>query len=130
MDRPLDPFFLSLAASDHAKSLLVIYWVVAFFGAAGFVFFWFKAAVSFFRIFKDAWTQKRGIFWMNDPRNPYFRQYFSNVAKGMLVWMLAGWPIILLLTGLVSGRAIEEFLIVDETVGNAELSRQFRRLRA
>jgi len=54
---------------------------------------------------------------MNDPRNPFVQRLLAVLLKGFLVWLIAGWPLVLILTGLASADAFNILLGYDANPG-------------
>ncbi len=112
-DHPLDPFILSLADSLYANHIRIFFIICFFFAFVGFVYFWFSAIRIWFLGFRDALKNKRGIFWGNDFSNPFVQRFVKTIFKGFLVWLIAGWPLLFVLTGLASTDAFNTLLGYD-----------------
>ncbi len=110
MDHPLDPFVLSLAEGQQVNLIRLFSMICMVIGAVGFIYFWFVAVRIWVLNAHDALKNKRGFRWMNDLRNPFVQRFMKTVLKAFLVWLIAGWPLVFVLTGLVSTEAMNELL--------------------
>ena len=110
MGHPLDPLILSIAASQHIELIRLLIQFAFIVSVVGFLFFWFAALWIWIRGMIDAWKNKRGLFWGNNLQNPFVQRFLATLLKGFLVWLLAGWPLILILTGLASTEAFNTLL--------------------
>ncbi len=117
MNKPLDPYILALSNWEHVEYLRYLFFLMFFVGAIGFLFYWFLALKVWISGLRDAWKNKRGLFWMNDPRNPFVQRFLAVLLKGFFVWLIAGWPLMLMLTGLASAEAFNILLGYDAISG-------------
>jgi hypothetical protein len=107
MNKPLDPFILSLSEWEHVGILQYIFVVLILIGAIGFLVCWFSAAKTIILGSIDAWKNKRGWFWAYSPHNPFAKRFVEVFLKAWLFWLIAGWPIMLIPTGLASEDALD-----------------------
>lgn len=114
---PLDPFITSLANWEHVGYIRMAYKIMFGVGALAFIYFWFAAAGVIFSGVKDSWKRKRSLLALNDPENPTAKSFSKAVLKAMLVWLIAGWPLIFVITGLVSTDALNVLLGYDAMSG-------------
>ena len=117
MNRPLDPYFLELSHWEHVVYLRYLYFFMFALGAVGFVFYWFVALKAWVAIFKDAWENKRGLFWTSSLRNPLVRRFVVVMFKALLVHFIASWPLLLIMTGMVSADVFNVLLGYDAISG-------------
>ncbi len=110
MDHPLDPFVLSLSEGEQVNFIRLFFVIGMIIGAVGFIYFWFVAVRLWVLNVHDTWKNKRGFLWLNDFRNPFVQRFMKTVFKASLVWLIAGWPLVFVLTGLVSVEAMNELL--------------------
>jgi hypothetical protein len=102
MDRPLDDVIIAISDWQHVKYLLAAYLALFFIGVLVSLFYFFVAIKMWFSYVRDAWKNKRS--WSRDLRNSL--EFLKVMLKGSLVWLIAGWPLVLVMTGLASAEAL------------------------
>ena len=115
MNGLLDEFVFWLARMGLNKWLVVAYLPCIAITMIGFPYYWYKALRVWFRGTKIAggsknWRTYLGYTLGYDLRNPDLRRYYSYWIKGAAIWLVAGWPLLLVVTGLVSEEAANAFL--------------------
>ncbi|MEM7634723.1 MAG: hypothetical protein AAF299_09200 [Pseudomonadota bacterium] len=107
MNPILDEYIIALSAWEYVGYLRALYlflFVVAF---LGFLYYWILAVGVWTSAIKEAWPVRfRGLLWLSDPRNPRLQKFLSTMLKGVLVWLIAGWPLVLMMMGLASEEAL------------------------
>ena len=112
MEYPLDSFFISISDSILALPLSILYAATVFVSTAGFVYYWFKAVFAWFTFVKKVTADGsywKGTFGLSNPFHPEARPFLAAWFKGVLAWLIGGWPLVLFAFGLVSENAFQGF---------------------
>jgi len=113
MDRPLDEYLIALSTWEHVQFIRYGFIIAMFIGAIGFFYFWVVAVKVWFSGTRDAWKKQRGLksfFWSSDLRNPFMQRFLKVMLKAFLVWLIPGWPLVLILAQLASPEAFNIML--------------------
>ena len=102
MEQPLDDIIIEISKLQYVNYLRVSYLLFFSIGIIGFLFYCFVAIKLWFSYVRGAWKNKRD--WSSDLR--FSPKFFKYMLKGSPVWMLGGWPLLLLLTELASAEAL------------------------
>ena len=113
MDRPLDEYIIALSTWQHVEYIRMFFVGCMIIGVIGFFYFWLIAVKTWFSGMKDAWKNKRGLFWTKDLSNPFVQKFFGAMIKSFLVWLIPGWPLLLILLQLASAEAFNVLLGYD-----------------
>ena len=115
MSGSLDGFVLWLAQAGLNKWLVILYIPCIAITMIGFSYYWYKALRAWFAGAKATggwknWRAYLGYSLGFDLRNADLRKYYSYWIKGVAIWFVAGWPLMLIAMGLVSEEAVDVFL--------------------
>ena len=115
MNGVFDGFVIWLAQMGINKWLVIAYIPLFVIAMIGFPYYCYKAVRAWFMGAKTTrgrknWRAYLGYSLGFDLLNPDLRRYYSYWIKGIAVWFIAGWPLLLVPMGLVSEEAVKIFL--------------------
>ena len=107
--RALDEYFLALSGSEHIDLIRSAIFALGIVGALGFLYYWIRCLGVVLIDIRRLHKSRQSIFKFNDFSNPGTQRFLRFFRKAALVWLIAGWPLVLLATGLVSEDALNAF---------------------
>ncbi len=102
-----DDYLVALSNWAHVRYLVFLYLLLCVPSALGFIYFWCAGVIAWFRALRHGLRQPSSQGPGPGSANPFIAQFKMAMLKGTLVWLIAGWPLVLVTAELASAEAFE-----------------------